>query len=113
MDKRELPMYKDKPYSYAASRRYTPPYRQWRVIGGAVLVLIGLGYWFGFFSPSAVKPMPRGSGKSPWNFWRSPALGVDWDGRREKVREAFMLSWDGYEQYAWGVFALFFVLSLL
>lgn len=27
---------------------------------------------------------------------------VDWDERRERVKDAFILSWDGYEQYAWG-----------
>ncbi|THC89603.1 hypothetical protein EYZ11_010953 [Aspergillus tanneri] len=28
---------------------------------------------------------------------------VDWNARREKVRDAFIVSWDGYEQYAWGL----------
>ena len=104
MDKKELPMYKDKPYNYAGSRRYTPFYRQKRVISGALLVVIGLAYWFGIRSPSAVKPKVRDTNKSAWNWLSSPAASVpvDWDDRREKVKEAFMLSWDGYEQYAWG-----------
>ena len=104
MDKKELPMYKDKPYNYAGSRKYTPFYRQKRVISGAILVFLGLAYWFGIFSPSAVTPKSRDTKKSAWNWLSSPAASgpVDWDDRREKVKEAFILSWDGYEQYAWG-----------
>ena len=102
-------MYKDKPYNYAGSRKYTPFYRQKRVISGATLVLIGLGYWFGIFSPSAVKPKSRDTNKSAWNWLSSPAVPapVDWHDRREKVKEAFILSWDGYEQYAWGTLVYF------
>ena len=105
MDKTELPMYKDKPYNYAGSRKYTPIYRQKRVISGAILLMIGLAYWCGVFSPLAVKPKPKDTNKSSWNWLGSSAIpaSVDWDDRREKVKEAFMLSWDGYEQYAWGV----------
>lgn len=29
---------------------------------------------------------------------------IDWNARREKVRDAFISSWDGYEQHGWGVF---------
>lgn len=29
---------------------------------------------------------------------------VDWDARRERVRDAFIVSWDGYEKYGWGEF---------
>ena len=105
MDKKELPMYKDKPYNYAGSRKYTPFCRQKRVIGGAILTVIGLAYWFGIFSPSIARPRPRDANKSAWDWLSSPAASapVDWDDRREKVKEAFMLSWDGYEQYAWGM----------
>lgn len=28
--------------------------------------------------------------------------GIDWAARREKVRDAFMVSWDGYAKYGWG-----------
>ena len=27
---------------------------------------------------------------------------VDWDARREKVRDVFLVSWQGYEKDAWG-----------
>ena len=101
LDKRELPMYKDKPYSYP-SRRSTPLYQRWRVISGAILGLVALAYLFGLFSPSLEKPTPRGTSKSAWNWLSKPSASVDWEDRREKVKEAFMLSWDGYERYAWG-----------
>lgn len=104
MEKKELPMYKDKPYNYAGSRKYIPLYRQKSLISGAVLAVIGLAYWFGIFSSSVVKSKPGDTSKSAWSWLNSPATSalVDWDDRREKVKEAFMLSWDGYEQYAWG-----------
>lgn len=105
-DKRELPMYKDKPYSYAASRKITPLYRQWRVIAGAVLGLLAVLYWLGVFGSSSVgKTVVGGKRKSPsWSWTGSSAVNVDWDSRREAVREAFILSWDGYEQFAWGMY---------
>lgn len=102
MDKRELPMYKDKPYNYAGSKRYTPIYQRWRVVAGAVLGILALVYWFGMFSPSAEKTKTSKSSKSSWSWLGGQQVAVDWDERREKVKEAFILSWDGYEQNAWG-----------
>lgn len=105
MDKRELPMYKDKPYNYAGSQRNTRFYQRRRVVSGAILVIFGLAWWFGMFK-SSIKPK---SAKSPntgknWGSWLgSSEPEVDWECRREKVKEAFMVSWDGYEKYAWGM----------
>ena len=103
-DKRELPMYKDKPYSYAASRKTTPLYRQWRVVAGAILSVLALVYWLGIFgSMPGGKPVVGGKSKSSsWSWAGSPGVSADWDSRREAVKEAFILSWDGYQQYAWG-----------
>lgn len=36
--------------------------------------------------------------------WGS-AKKVDWGARRERVRDAFIVSWDGYERDAWGEFS--------
>lgn len=104
-DKQELPMYKDKPYSYAASRRTTPFYRQWRVIVGMALSVLALFYWLGIFGSSpAGTTVSGGTSKiSSWSWAGNPGVTVDWDSRREAVKEAFILSWDGYEQYAWGM----------
>lgn len=103
LDKRRLPMYKDKPYSYAASGRSRRWYKRRRTLGGVVLGILGLAYWLGVFS-SVEKVAPGGSPRAPSWPWdgKSTRSKVDWDGRREKVKEAFMLSWDGYEKHAWG-----------
>lgn len=104
-DNRQLPMYKDKPFSYAASRRKPPIYKRWRVILGAVLGLPALYYLFGTSTSRA--PISRGKstgGKALGWLRRPDSVTVDWDERRERVKEAFILSWDGYEKYAWGMF---------
>lgn len=101
-DNRELPMYKDKPYNYASSRR-KPLYQKWRFTFAMLLLLAAVLYWIGIFSPT--KPMAKVNEQSKKNgSWlnKPSSAKVDWDERREKVREAFILSWDGYEKYAWG-----------
>lgn len=43
-------------------------------------------------------------------WWKGPDIGldhyasraVDWDDRREEVKEAFISSWDAYSEHAWG-----------
>lgn len=104
-DKRELPMYKDKPYSYAASRKNTPLYQQWRVIVGAVLGILAILYWLGLFSSSPGEKASGGTVRksSSWSWSGTAGAHVDWESRTEAVKEAFILSWDGYEQYAWGM----------
>lgn len=101
-DKRELPMYKDKPYNYSGSRKHVPYYRRRRVISGAILVVFGLTYWSGIFGSSTVRPITQRTSKASWNWLGGSGKAVDWDYRREKVKEAFTVSWDGYEKYAWG-----------
>lgn len=39
---------------------------------------------------------------SPVELSRYRSRAVDWDDRREKVKEAFVTSWDAYSKYAWG-----------
>ncbi|KAI9821573.1 MAG: mannosyl-oligosaccharide alpha-1,2-mannosidase [Thelocarpon impressellum] len=100
-DKRELPMYKDKPYSYAASARQSPLWRRKRTLAGALLFFLGTLYWLGAFteSGSARKKAPE----SAWSWLgrKEPDV-IDWQVRREQVKEAFILSWDAYDQHAWG-----------
>ena len=107
-DKKELPMYKDKPYSYAASRRSTPLYRQWRILAGGILSLLALLYWLGIGGPAPVEKTgsERKTKSISWSWTGGAGAGVDWNSRREAVKEAFILSWDSYEQYAWGMFGV-------
>ena len=107
--KEVLPMYKDKPYTFSASRRNRTWFRRQRTWLGLLLGLLGLLYLLGAFSTSGPnKSVGSGherSRASRWN-WIKP-VGVNnaeiWESRREKVKEAFALSWDSYAQYAWGM----------
>ena len=104
-DNRELPMYKDKPYSYGVSRRQKSLLRRKRLWVGATLFLTGLLYYLGLSSIGFhTRFSAEESGLRSWfkgSTTQTPF--VDWDFRREKVKEAFILSWDGYERYAWGM----------
>ena len=110
-NEKELPMYKDKPYSYASSRKRTPFWKRKRTFAGGVILLLSLLYLLGAFSSR-----PRSSGslkegpwvskkgkKSTWDWLKTgEPKGVDWTARRERVKEAFILSWDAYSEHAWG-----------
>lgn len=105
-EKRELPMYKDKPYSYAASRRQKSLFKRKRVIFSALSLFVCMVYWFASASSSEVPKSVKEKGASAWNWMKKPnGATVDWDERRERVKDAFVLSWDGYEQYAWGTWS--------
>lgn len=99
-------MYKDKPHF--APRR-TAPRKRWRPLL-ALLGLCTLAYFF-YTQPNIPTWQRSGSydkGAELWNWMQT--LGdesaekkySDWDARREKVREAFQVSWEGYEKEAWG-----------
>ena len=89
-----LPMYKDKPYKYAASKRRIPLWRRKRILAIAIVGPIVLYIFFWYRNQA-----------SRWNWLGRPAKPiVDWGLRRESVREAFKSSWDGYERHAWGRF---------
>lgn len=96
-----LPMYKDKPYSYPPSQRSRAIWRRKRVAGVALLVLTLL-YWFGAFSSNH----DTETQKPAWGWLKGSEKEnekkVDWSTRRERVVEAFELSWDAYHRYAWG-----------
>ncbi|KAI0430948.1 family 47 glycosyl hydrolase [Xylaria sp. FL1042] len=93
-----LPMYKDKPYAYPPSHRRRPLWRRKRSFG-FVLFVISLLYYFGAFSKH------HETATSPWGWLTSPSesgKSVDWLHRRQRVVEAFTLSFDAYSRYAWG-----------
>lgn len=99
----DLPMYKDKPYSYAASRRQQPMWKRRRVLGSVGLFTLAILWLLGFFSSHREESVPL---KDRWNWLQKPEKSgskVDWLERREKVKEAFTLTWDAYDRYAWGM----------
>ena len=99
-NKNSLPMYKDKPYAYPPSQRARPFWRRKRVLAFAFALLTIL-YFFGAFhrrTNDVTDTTP------PLWGWAKQDAGqkVDWDTRRAMVVDAFTLSWDAYERYAWG-----------
>lgn len=101
----ELPMYKDKPY-YRDGGRRRRWYRKKRVVGSLALVLVILFHILGWLPWQSSRPKAA-RGKSAWSFMGiSKNEVVDWDHRRTQVVEAFELSWDAYERYAWGMAAI-------
>ncbi|KAL7270982.1 mannosyl-oligosaccharide alpha-1,2-mannosidase [Rhizina undulata] len=90
---KELPLYKDKPYyaSGALKRRAWKRKSFWGVVG---LLLVGLWWWGVFESGSSTIGLPEIN--------RKPALPVNWDDRREMVKDVFLKSWKAYEEHAWG-----------
>jgi hypothetical protein len=108
-----LPMYKDKPsgkthaYGVKGRRGFM---RSRKGVGLAAVVVLGLLYWFGWSSSpadltdSAGKTADKGSS---WSGSAGTATGgkkskVDWEKRKEEVKNAFLLSWKAYEKHGWG-----------
>ena len=101
-DNHSLPMYKDKPYSYASSRRHVPILKRRRVWLG-VLTLCAFFLCWAYLRPSKhTSGETRAGEKSTWSWLRKSEVAPDWDSRRDAVREAFKISWDGYADHAWG-----------
>lgn len=98
-DSEGLPMYKDKPYWYAPSSRRSW-WRRKRVLGPTALTVVFILYLMGFFSGHSESQ--RAVSALSWLGVPQEKGKADWDKRRESVVEAFELSWDAYERYAWG-----------
>ncbi|EHK17459.1 glycoside hydrolase family 47 protein [Trichoderma virens Gv29-8] len=90
----------DKPYAYAPSMRLRPWWRRKKVLGAITAAVVFLLYITGFFSGH---PEAKTSGSAfSWLRLSQDRDHVDWDERRQSVVEAFEVSWDAYERYAWG-----------
>ncbi|KAL1643540.1 mannosyl-oligosaccharide alpha-1,2-mannosidase [Diplodia intermedia] len=101
-DGKELPMYKDKPYNYGGSARRGWFRRRRSLVFGVFAFFLFL-YWFGLFSGSEENKGAGSTGFLSGMMSGKPSAAiVDWDDRRDRVRDAFKLSWDAYEKYAWG-----------
>lgn len=123
---RTLPMYKDKPYF--APRRTGPRSRRRKVVYAGLCVFVVTLLWryvygpvswggFGVRGPDWAKggelyewmltlegEGEAAAGSESGSGSGSGKIHVDWEARREKVRDAMIVSWDGYEQFAWGEF---------
>ena len=114
-----LPMYKDKPYF--APRRTGPRRHRGKITAlGVVLFVLFLVWYSGRGGSGALdlmgfKPLhvPKGVDLWSWtqSFGGSPSSSSEkegkkakiyWDARRQRVKDAFIVSWDGYEEHAWG-----------
>lgn len=63
---------------------------------------MGLLYWTGMLRGE--KQTARTAATLDWLKGPEKQGKVDWLDRREKVVDAFTLSWDAYKRYAWGRF---------
>jgi len=103
-DKNGLPMYKDKPYNYSPTLKKPAFYRQRRLMLGLFGLLVWILYWTGAFSKHDEH---LDHPNKPWwvesnttkNLKKTAQL---WSERREKVRDAYRISWKAYEDHAWG-----------
>ncbi|OBT77815.1 hypothetical protein VF21_03254 [Pseudogymnoascus sp. 05NY08] len=97
---RQLPLYKDKPYS--SSRRRRPLWKYKRAFALMGLFVMFVLYLFGVWGNGEEKKTVKKKGKEGWGWLQSADKKVDWPERQQRVVEAFTLSWDAYERYAWG-----------
>ena len=111
----ELPMYKDKPYNYAPSQRRKPYYRRPRILALAVVLLLLIFYFLGGSSTLPPAPVPENV-REAWkssqlskpfdNFLKDSRLPTaNWEDRRERVKDAFKITWSAYEQHGWGMYS--------
>ncbi|CRG87969.1 mannosyl-oligosaccharide alpha-1,2-mannosidase [Talaromyces islandicus] len=106
---RDLPVYKDKPYF--KPRRTGPDRTRARIIYimFALFVTTMLYvFWGGWGGPAEIGPSGN-VGEELWKWVQtldedetSTSKHVDWAERRERVKDAFIISWDSYETYGWG-----------
>lgn len=102
--KNSLPMYKDKPFdsSYGMGSRRRGFWRKKRTLVFAVVGFFLTAYWMGWLSSSETTGTKKKGGSS-WSSFLIKEEKVDWNERRDHVRDAFLLSWKAYEQHAWGL----------
>ncbi|CAI7633309.1 unnamed protein product [Penicillium bialowiezense] len=102
---RTLPLYKDKPFFQP---RRTGPRRRWRpffyILVGCSLVFL---LYYNFYLSAWSGLQSNDKGEELWKWAQTledekVSESSDWTARREKVRDAFIVSWEGYEQNAWG-----------
>ena len=103
-DRNALPMYKDKPYAYPPSHRRRAFYTKKRYWLLASLVIWAIFWFSGYFDDHKEKVKEHIGKNLTWLKEQDGRAksNADWLKRRERVVEAFELSWDSYEKHAWG-----------
>ncbi|KAF4464860.1 mannosyl-oligosaccharide alpha-12-mannosidase [Fusarium albosuccineum] len=96
-----LPMYKDKPYGRSPYEQDRPLWKRKRVIGILTFIVLTLLYWTGSSNKS---PPKQRTVTTDWSYAGLSKYDkkANWDHRRDRVVEAFELSWDAYRRYGWG-----------
>lgn len=106
-----LPMYKDKPYHYSPGKggrglmaRVPPWARKRRVMIPALVVLSFVSWWAGLLAPLTWFSSADANAKKnrPASWFTASKEVVDWNDRADMVRDAFKISFAGYEKYGWG-----------
>lgn len=100
--RKDLPLYKDKPYYSSRSSRRRPWWKKRRIFASAGLLVMFVLYLFGFWGGKKEVAPKKDTNNWGWLGRDKPSGKVNWLDRRERVVEAFTLSWDAYERYAWG-----------
>ncbi|OAA48755.1 mannosyl-oligosaccharide 1,2-alpha-mannosidase [Metarhizium rileyi] len=93
-----LPMYKDKPYGHGRKRWW----RRKRVLSTVALALLTFLWLTGFLGRSERERSSTSKSTWAWLGMSKIKKSANWDERRQRVVEAFELSWDTYSRYAWG-----------
>lgn len=107
-----LPMYKDKPtgHGYGGGGRGRKGFlRSKKGVGLVALAVFGLLYWFGWSGSGTSGSLDghKKDGQTNWGAIVGGSAGgkkskVDWEKRRQAVKDAFLLSWGAYEEHGWG-----------
>lgn len=105
-----LPMYKDKPTGYGGSARGRRGFmRSKRGLGLVALLVLGFFYWVGWSNSSTDVGLDgdtKHSGKTSVPIVGGTTGGkkskAEWEKRRQAVKDAFLLSWNAYEEHGWG-----------
>lgn len=99
-------MYKDKPYNYGGSNRRRPWFRRKTSFAILLLLVTGFTYWLGILPGTGTDKAGGARAKAGSSlrdlFSSGSREKVDWLERRERVKDAFKLSWNAYEQHGWG-----------
>ena len=86
-------IYKDKPYYGGVHPIRQKPWYTSKWFLGAIVVII-LFYFMHQLAPGTQREYEE-------ELYRNP-VALDWESRRERVKDVFMYSWKGYVDHAWG-----------